>query len=296
ILGTHRRKEHEECDKEDIEKCDEPKVPREGSPGDFREGAEPHVHGDAGDDLIERGQSDDDQAYDSRKREDDPLVRGPAVHPLRGGRRRGHCLGRPDSSGTLLGLLKVVLGNRRHRLLQDLWILPTPLREPRDDEQDGTDEEDREPDDFRGDRGALTVRSPYDEPLGKACDRRSGNAEKPPEIPQWDEAHLALLGQAHVFAPRRVSQRAYHHMKPMKAKPSTTWPTKPATAHGHGVSRRNLPEKGEFPQVTPPSGPTTGPLASVKTPYNVGPPGGIELTVGAAGMFPTFCTETPTWR
>src|SRR5437899_9116982 len=28
ILGTHRRKEHEECDKEDIEKCDEPKVSR----------------------------------------------------------------------------------------------------------------------------------------------------------------------------------------------------------------------------------------------------------------------------
>src|SRR2546426_8361304 len=57
-----------------------------------------------------------------------------------------------DSSGTLLGLLKVVLGNRRHRLLQDLWIPPTPLREPRDDEQNRTDEEDREPDDLRGDR------------------------------------------------------------------------------------------------------------------------------------------------
>jgi hypothetical protein len=60
--------------------------------------------------------------------------------------------------------------------------------------------------------------------------------------------------------------------------------------------RRKVPENGEPAILTPASGSTTGPFAFVKRPYKVGPPGGIGVTVGAAGMFPTFCTDTPTWR
>src|SRR5207249_1000878 len=96
----------------------------------------------------------------------------------------------------------------------------------------------------------------------------------------------------------RSPRRPYQYIAPMKTRPITTWAAKPPTAHGQGVSRRKVPENGEPAILTPASGSTTGPLAFVKRPYSVGI-GGLPLTpltVGAAGMFPTFCTETPTWR
>src|SRR5438105_5823771 len=182
---------------------------------------------------------------------------------------------------------------------QDFRILASPLREPGDDQQNRPNEEDRKTDDLRRDRGAFAVGSLHDEPLGQARDHGPRDTEEPGNVPVWEEVHLSAFEvPVHVFAPRLLSIRPYQYMTPMKTRPITTWATKPPTAHGQGVSRRKVPENGEPAILTPASGSTTGPLAFVKRPYSVGI-GGLPLTpltVGAAGMFPTFCTETPTWR
>src|SRR2546427_10030010 len=82
-------------------------------------------------------------------------------------------------------------------------------------------------------------------------------------------------------------------MIPMNANPIRICPIVLATPKGQGAISWRLPNGGT---VTPWSGSTTAPLASVKSPYNTGPPVGIGRVVGPAGMFPTFCTETPTCR
>src|SRR5947208_1655215 len=192
-----------------------------------------------------------------------------------------------------------LLRNRGHRLLQDFRILASPLREPGDDQQNRPKEEDRKTDELRRDRGALAVGSLHDEPLGQARNRGPRDTEEPSNVPVREEVHLSPFEvPVHVFAPRLLSRRPYQYIAPMKTRPITTWAAKPPTAHGQGVSRRKVPENGEPAILTPASGSTTGPLAFVKRPYSVGI-GGLPLTpltVGAAGMFPTFCTETPTWR
>src|SRR2546427_325354 len=82
-------------------------------------------------------------------------------------------------------------------------------------------------------------------------------------------------------------------MIPMNANPIRICPIVLATAQGQGAISWRLPNGGT---VTPWSGSTTAPLASVKSPYNTGPPVGMGRVVGAAGMFPTFWTATPTCR
>src|SRR5437899_9823918 len=201
-----------------------------------------------------------------------------------------------DDGSALFRLVQVVLRNRRDRFFQDIRVLASPLREPCDDQQERPDEEDRKSDDLRRDRVALPVRGLHDEPLRQARDRRPGDAEQPPDEAERQDAHLPFRAQVHTRAPFFCSQRPYQNMIPMNTRPITTWATNPPTAHGHGVSRRNVPENGDPAIVTPWSGSTTGPFASVNVPYRFGPPAGIGLTVGAAGMFPTFWTDTPTWR
>src|SRR2546422_1929624 len=195
--------------------------------------------------------------------------------------------------GLLPRLLEVVLRNRRHRRFEDLWIPASPLRKPRDDEQQRPDEEDRKPDDLRLDRRRGGGRSPadlHDEPLRQARNHGTRDAQEPTQEPERKQVHLFA---GHARAPRLLSYLAYHHMIPMNANPIRICPIVLATAQGQGAISWRLPNGGT---VTPWSGSTTAPLASVKSPYNTGPPVGIGRVVGAAGMFPTFCTETPTCR
>src|SRR5438309_4793883 len=200
--------------------------------------------------------------------------------------------GGPDSRTSRLGLLRrlleVVLWNRCHRVFQDFRIPAFPLREPGDDEQDRPDEEDRKPDELCRDR-RLVQRD--DEPLRQARDHRARDTQEPSEEPEWNQVHPVVT--VHARAPRFFSYRAYHHMIPMKANPITIWPNRLATAQGHGAISCRFPNGAT---LTPWSGSKTGPLASVKSPYKTGPPTGIGRVVGAAGMFPTFCTATPTCR
>src|SRR5207249_3783311 len=130
----------------------------------------------------------------------------------------------------------------------------------------------------------------HDEPLRQARNYGTRDAQEPTEEPERKQVHLFA---GHARAPRLLSYLAYHHMIPMNANPIRICPIVLATAQGQGAISWRLPNGGT---VTPWSGSTTAPLASVKSPYNTGPPVGIGRVVGAAGMFPTFCTETPTCR
>src|SRR3989475_1679508 len=187
--------------------------------------------------------------------------------------------------GLLPRLLEVVLRNRRHRRFEDLWIPASPLRKPRDDEQQRPDEEDRKPDDLCLDRRRGGGRSPadlHDEPLRQARNHGTRDAQEPTEEPERNQVHLFA---GHARAPRLLSYLAYHHMIPMNANPIRIGPIVLATVQGQGAISWRLANGGT---VTPWSGSTTAPLASVKSPYNTGPPVGFVLMIRRPPRSPLF--------
>src|SRR5437867_2640751 len=295
FLDPDRRKGQEKRHEKDIQESNGPAARRNGRARDESE-AIVKIRVDAGHDLIELVEPDDDRGNDRREGGNDPNVEGGA---WRRRQRRSHGFGGSDSGTDRLALLsrllEVVLRNWGHRRLQDLRISAFPLREPRDDEEDRAKEDQREPDRLGRDGSTLGRHvQRHDEPLRRAGNHGVCDAQEPREVPQREQIHLVPSREPHAITPRLRSHRAYQYMIPMNANPRMIWPKTLATAQGHGaMSARFLPNGATS---TPLRGSTTGPCASVKSPYKIGRPAGIGRVVGAAGMFPTFCTETPTWR
>jgi len=80
----------------------------------------------------------------------------------------------------------------------------------------------------------------------------------------------------------------------MKTKTITTWATKPPTARA-GRDEEEGPRERRARDTDPGGGSTTGPLAFVRDRTRSGLPE-ESGSRWRSRMFPTFCTDTPTWR
>jgi len=96
LLESDRGEGEEEADEKDIQKCLGPEARRHGRTRDEWK-TTVKIGVDAGRDLVELVQPDDDQGDDRRHRGDDPLVQCRRRSLARRWRRRGHCFRGPDS-------------------------------------------------------------------------------------------------------------------------------------------------------------------------------------------------------